>query len=276
MVDLEGRRIDDAVRSVGLYLLDMDGTLYLGDEIFPFTIPFLDSLKRHGRKYLFMTNNSSKSVDSYIEKLARLGIGAGRDEFMTSSQATEYYLNLHHKYDKIYVMGTESLKEEFRQTGLDVTDVYDEDVTCIVSGYDTELNYQKLDDVSRLLTLKPDLPYIATNPDLVCPTEYGYVPDCGSVSDMIFNATGRRPVFIGKPSPLMEQLAMKKLGFTPERTAVIGDRIYTDIKSGLNAGITAFLVMSGETTREILDASPDKPTFVLKDISAITSVLEGM
>jgi ribonucleotide monophosphatase NagD (HAD superfamily) len=131
-------------------------------------------------------------------------------------------------------------------------------------GFDTELNFRKLHDVSFMLCTR-ELPYIATNPDYVCPTEFGSVPDCGSVCDMIYNATGKRPVVIGKPEALMPQLAMERTGCTKEQTVVIGDRIYTDIKSGINAGTVTVLVMSGETTREILDASPEKPDFVLED-----------
>ena len=140
-------------------------------------------------------------------------------------------------------------------------------------GFDTELTFQKLHDVSKLL-LTREIPYIATNPDLVCPTEFGSVPDCGSVCQMIFNATGKRPVVIGKPSPLMPRLAMEKTGCTPEQTCVVGDRIYTDIKSGLNAGVTTVLVMSGETTPEILAASEDKPHLVLPDAGAILHTLQ--
>ena len=155
--------------------------------------------------------------------------------------------------------------------GFTVTTNLDE-VDCIVMGFDTELTFQKLEDVSRLL-LTRELPYIATNPDLVCPTEYGSVPDCGSVCHMIFNATGRKPVVIGKPSPLMPELAMEHAGFSREETAVVGDRIYTDVKSGLNAGITGILVLSGETTLEILEASEDKPHLVLQDCSEILNAL---
>ena len=142
-----------------------------------------------------------------------------------------------------------------------------------IDGKDTELTFKKLEDVSKLLLGRPELPYIATNPDYVCPTEFGSVPDCGSVCDMIFNATGKRPVVIGKPSPLMPELAMEHTGYSKEETAVIGDRIYTDIKSGLNAGTTTMLVMSGETTYEILEASTEKPHLVLKDCTEILEAL---
>lgn len=253
----------EKIRDINLFLFDMDGTLYLGDQLYDFTIELLQAIRNAGKRYLFMTNNSSKSVMDYVKKLDKLGIAATEEDFITSSQATAYYLKLHYKNSRLYVCGTQSLKEELRKEGFAVTEKL-EDVDCIVMGFDTELTFQKLEDVSKLL-LTRDLPYIATNPDYVCPTEYGSVPDCGSVCDMIYNATGKRPLVIGKPTSLMPELAMQKHGYTKNETAVVGDRIYTDIKSGLNAGITGILVLSGETTQEILDASTDKPHIVLYD-----------
>ena len=262
------------LQSMKLFLFDMDGTLYLGNQLYPFTIELLNTIKANGGKYLFMTNNSSKSVLDYVKKLEKLGIQATREEFMTSSQATAFYLHKYHEGQRLYVCGTQSLKEEFRNEGFTVTTNLDE-VDCIVMGFDTELTFQKLHDVSYLLLTRPELPYIATNPDLVCPTEFGSVPDCGSVCIGIKNATGREPIVIGKPSPLMPQLAMEKLGITNEETCVVGDRIYTDVKSGLNAGITGILVLSGETTLEILNESPDKPHLVLQNAGEILSALKA-
>ena len=261
------------LRKTRLFLFDMDGTLYLGDRLYDFTLELLDTLKKTGRRYLFMTNNSSKSVEDYIKKLAKLGITATRDDFITSSQATAYYLKENFPNHRLYVCGTNSLKKELQMEGFVVTENL-ADVDCIVMGFDTELTFKKLEDVSRLLLTRPELPYIATNPDYVCPTEFGSVPDCGSVCDMIYNATRKRPVVIGKPSPLMPQLAMSKYGYAKEETAVVGDRIYTDVKSGLNAGITGILVLSGETTPQILAQSDDKPHLVLQDASEIIKALK--
>lgn len=257
-----------------LYLFDMDGTLYLGNKLYSFTKELLDEIKLSGGRYLFMTNNSSKSVKSYIDKLENLGIIAEYEDFITSSQATAYYLNKHHKGKKLYVCGTESLKEELKENGFDLTDDVNE-TECVVMGFDTELNFKKLHDVSFMLCTRKDIPYIATNPDYVCPTEFGSVPDCGSVCDMLYNVAGRRPVFIGKPEPLMPILAMEKTGYTKEETVVIGDRIYTDIKSGLNAGVFTVLVLSGETTREILEASSDKPHTVMEDAGELLDILKN-
>ncbi len=260
---------------IKLYLFDMDGTLYLGDRLFSFTKELLAEIRRTGGQYLFMTNNSSRSVVDYVKKLARLQIDAVPEDFITSSQATAYYLHNHQEGKRLYVCGTASLCAELAGEGFPiVTDPAEAE--CVVMGFDTELTFQKLHDVSWLLTVRPDIPYLATNGDLVCPTEFGYVPDCGSVCGMIKTATGRLPYVIGKPSPLMPELAMVRLGRAKEETAVVGDRIYTDVKSGLNAGIAGILVMSGETTREILDASEDKPDLVLRDCGEILDVLRTL
>lgn len=263
---------EEIVKNLKLYLFDMDGTLYIGNQLFDFTIDLLHAIKKHGANYMFMTNNSSKSVVDYILKLKKLGIDALESDFITSSQATAYFLKKQYPHAKLYVCGTQSLKDEFIKEGFVITEQLDE-VECIVMGFDTELTFQKLRDVSELLCTR-NLPYIATNPDYVCPTEFGSVPDCGSVCDMIFNATGKRPIVIGKPEALMPQLAMEKMGCKKEETAVIGDRIYTDIKSGINAGSVSILVMSGETTEKILQESEEQPDFVMDSGKEILEILE--
>ena len=261
----------ETIRRMKLFLFDLDGTLYLGEQLYPFTIDLLRRIRETGGRSLYMTNNSSKSVEDYIRKLEKLGIPATREDFITSAQATAWYLQQNHPGKTLYVCGTESLKRELREAGFRVTEE-PEDAQCIVMGFDTELTFKKLHDVSWLLSTR-QIPYIATNPDYVCPTEFGSVPDCGSVCDMIYNATKKRPLVIGKPEPLMPQLAMERLGISRSEACCIGDRIYTDIRSGLNAGITTMLVLSGETTREILDASDVKPHFVLEDAGEILEAL---
>ena len=260
------------IKDIKLFLFDMDGTLYLGDRLYDFTVELLQTIKKNGGRYMFMTNNSSKSVSDYILKLEKLGIKACEEDFITSSQATVFYLKNNHPNAKLYVCGTESLKQELRENGFCVTE-NTEDTECIVMGNDTELTFKKLHDISFMLCTR-ELPYIATNPDYVCPTEFGSVPDCGSVCDMIFNATGKRPMFIGKPEALMPELAMEMTGYSKKQTAVIGDRIYTDVKSGINAGTVSILVMSGETTYKILEESSDKPDLVLEDCGEILEIIK--
>ncbi len=254
-------------KEIKLFLFDMDGTLYLGNRLFDFTKELLSSIKTARRCYMFMTNNSSKSVDDYIKKLETLGIPAQREDFITSSQATAYYLKKYYPNDKLYVCGTKSLIKELVTEGFTVTENLDE-VECIVLGNDQELTFKKLEDICKIL-LSRDVPYIATNPDYVCPTEFGSVPDCGSIIDMLYNSVKKRPIVIGKPEPLMPLLAMERTGYEKCETAVIGDRIYTDVKSGVNAGAVSVLVLSGEATLSDLEASDIKPDIVLNDCGEI-------
>lgn len=261
------------LQNIDLFLFDMDGTLYLGNRLYDFTIELLETIKSQGKRYMFMTNNSSKSVVDYIKKLDRLGIAATEEEFISSSQATSYYLKNTYPDATLYVCGTKSLIAELQSEGFTVT--YDASMAdVIVMGNDQELTFKKLEDVCREL-LTREVPYVATNLDYVCPTEFGSVPDCGSFCDMIYNCTKKRPFLVGKPEALMPELAMVRTNTPKEKTAVIGDRIYTDVKSGLNAGCLAILVMSGETDEQILRDSVDKPDMVLKDCSEITEALKA-
>ena len=249
-----------------LFLLDMDGTIYLDNQLFDGTLNFLKYVKDTGGKYIFLTNNSSKSVDKLVEKLKGLGIESDEDDFFTSTNAT--ILELKKKsYKKIYAFGTRSFVEELEGAGLNVTTELQDDIDCLCMGFDSELTFKKLEDACILLGRGVD--YIATNPDWVCPTWYGYVPDCGSVAEMLYNATKRRPRFIGKPQPDMALLAISKSGFSPEQTALIGDRLYTDIACGVNAGISTIFVLSGEGTLDDIKNSEAKPQYIYKDIEEI-------
>ena len=256
----------NAQKNIKLFLLDMDGTIYLDDLLFDGTLDFLSYVKSIGGTYYFLTNNSSKSVDKYIEKLAALGIASTKDDFLTSTNATVLYLQ-EKKYHKIYALGTSSFKEQLQESGLPITDKVEDDIDCLCMGFDTELTFQKLEDACILLNKGVD--YIATNPDWVCPTWYGYVPDCGSVSQMLQHATKRLPKFIGKPEPAMAELAMKKSGYSPKETAVIGDRLYTDIACGVNAGIHSIFVLSGEGTLTDVESSEVKPEYIYENIRAL-------
>jgi len=261
----------DKLKNKKLFLLDMDGTIYIDDKLFDGTLDFLDYVKSINGKCMFLTNNSSKSVDKYIEKLDKLGIYANEDDFFTSTDATVLYLHKNYPNKKIYAFGTKAFKQQLKNSGINIVDTLQDDVDCLVMGFDTELTFQKLEDACILLNRGVD--YIATNPDWVCPTWYGYVPDCGSISEILFRATKRRPVFIGKPEPAMALLAIEKSGFTPDETLMIGDRIYTDIACGKNAGISTALVLSGETTLSDVEESSIKPDYIFDNIRKIYEAL---
>ena len=252
-----------------LFMLDMDGTIYLENKLFEGTLDFLSEVKRKGGRYLFVTNNSSKSTDAYVKKLRTIGIEACADDFLTSTDATCIYLNINYPGKKFYAFGTRSFVEQLRSEGINVTEEPDEDVFGIVMGNDSELTFKKLDDACRMLSTRDGLVYIATNPDWVCPTAYGYVPDCGCVADMIKRATGKEPLFIGKPRPEMLTLAMERFGYKREECLMVGDRVYTDIASGFNAGIDTVLVLSGEGTVADAETSTTPPTYIMQNIKEL-------
>ncbi len=257
-----------------LFLLDMDGTIYLDDNLFEGVHEFLAAIRERSGKYIFMTNNSSKSVEAYVSKLASLGIEADKDDFMTSVDATIQFLS--EKYGKaaggklIYLMGTKSFEEQMKSAGFNITTDISDDVEIILCGFDRELTYKKLEDISRMLSDKSrSIDYYATNPDWVCPTDFGYVPDCGSMCQMLEIATGRKPYFIGKPQPDMALLSMKKTGFEAAETIVVGDRLYTDIACGVNAGVDTCFVLSGEGVIDDIEKYKVKPTYIMQDIKEL-------
>jgi len=265
MKDVFGRNIKE-LQSKKLFLLDQDGTLYNGGSLFGETPLFLEEIKKHGGRYIFITNNSSKSVSDYVKKMISMGIKTDECEFFTSSQATAIYLNETYPGKKVYCVGTASLQAELKAAGIKLVNHHEAEIALI--GYDTELNYQKLHDICELLTLK-DVPFIATNPDWVCPIDFGYVPDCGSFCFMITKATGKEPFYIGKPRPAMIDIITKKLGIAKEDTVVIGDRLYTDILSAFNAHVTSVCVLTGEAKLSDITDGLIKPDYTLKSIGDI-------
>lgn len=256
-----------------LFLFDMDGTIYKDNNLFPGVKEVLKKIIANGGKYVFLTNNSSKSVDDYVLKIKNLGIDVNEDNFFTSSQATILYLKENKLNDKlIYVLGTESLKKELITNNIKIIDKYSEDIDLVLVGFDTELNYKKLVDVCHILI--NNIPLIATNPDLVCPTTFGFVPDCGSICQMIYNSTGKKPIIIGKPNKEMIDMILKKEKVLKEDTVIIGDRLYTDIASGNNSGVDTICVLTGEATKEEIKKSHFKPTIVLNSVGDMFDYLK--
>ena len=261
------------LRAKRLFLLDLDGTLYLDERLFDGAADFLRAIRSRGGIYRFLTNNSSRGAESYVEKLRRLGVDAEASDFLTSVDALVVYLRARDMAEKtLYVCGTRSMKHQLTQAGFRLTDDRDAAVDALVMGFDTELTFQKLEDACILLNRGVD--YLATNPDWVCPTWYGFVPDCGSVCEMLLRATGRQPYVIGKPRPDMARLAMEQSGFAPRETVLVGDRLYTDIACGANAGIDTVLVLSGETREADLAGSTVQPSFVLGSVADYLKLLQ--
>ena len=266
--------MEKSIKQKKLFLLDLDGTLYLDFTLFDGTKPFLEAIKKSGGRYLFLTNNSSKGVQSYVDKLCHMGVECQAQDFVTSVHATVEYLNAHYAGKLFYALGTKSFRSQLQEGGVLVTDELCDGIEGLVMGFDTELTFKKLEDACILL--KRDIPYIAANMDYVCPTVYGYVPDCGSVALMLKNATGKEPVFIGKPKSGMIDLAIKKTGCTKEQTVFVGDRIYTDIACGKESGIDTVLVLSGEGTVAQAQEQQIFPTWVYKDVGEMAKELSGL
>ena len=270
MKDFFGRDAS-ALRAKKLWLFDMDGTIYEEETLFDGTLELLRKIVGSGGKYVFITNNSSKSVVDYITKVHRLGIRADESSFFTSAQATILYLKQKHPGAKVYCQGTASLVAELIEGGIDVTESV-EQVDVVLVGFDTEMTSAKLRNTCEILSTQ-DVVYLATNPDWVCPVAFGFVPDCGSICQMIKNATGKWPVFIGKPEPTMVDIVRAKEHCSAEETVVIGDRLYTDIATGLNAGVTAVCVLTGEATVDAIRQGEIHPTLTFASVKEIADVL---
>lgn len=270
MIDYFGKCTEE-IKLKKLFLIDMDGTIYQENRLFDGVKELLHTIKQNGGRYIFLTNNSSKSVMEYVEKVRNMGIYVEEEDFYISSQATVLYLNKHYPGKKVYCQGTRSLVNVLLEGGIDVVEEVCEDVAVVVVGNDTELTTRKLRNTCELLGR--DVGYIATNPDVVCPVSFGYVPDCGSICGMLKNATGREPLYIGKPQSTMIDIVRDKLGYSKEETIIIGDRLYTDIASGLNAGVTTICVLTGDTTLEDILNSDRKPDYTFDNIKCVFEIM---
>lgn len=255
--------------------LDMDGTIYLGSRLFDFTKGFLQSLTQLGIGYSFLTNNPTRSIADYLTKLAGLGIDATPEQMYTTSTATiEYIKATMSGVRTLFVVGTPSMEAEFRNAGFELTACNAASLPdALVVAFDTTLTYDKMCRAAYLA--QQDVPYIATNPDRVCPTDLSTVlPDCGSLCKAIEYATGRKPdIVIGKPNPDMLTGIRRRHGLAPEEIAMCGDRIYTDVAMAFNAGALGVLVLSGETTLDTALAAERMPDVVARDIAAFGSLL---
>ena len=255
--------------NVRCFLLDMDGTIYLGEKLLKGALEFIDLLHRQGRDYLFLTNNSSKDSQQYAEKFARLGLPIPRDKIMTSGEATAMHIQRQKPGARVYVVGTASLENEFRNRSFVLTD---DAPDFVVLGFDTTLTYAKLWKLCDLV--RAGVRYMATHPDYNCPTETGFMPDIGATIAFVQASTGRQPdLIVGKPNALFVEQAAERLGVPVSSMCMIGDRLYTDIALGATTGIPTILVLSGETRAHEVAGSPHQPTYIFQDIQAVADYL---
>ncbi len=266
--------------------LDMDGTIYLGGTLFPFTVEFLEKMKKEGIGYSFLTNNPSRSVADYLRKLEAMGIKADEKDMYTTSLAAIDYIKSHYpSARRIFFLGTPSMISQFEKAGFEsCTDDPDDVPDVLVVAFDMTLDFPKL--CRAAWWASQGIPYVATNPDRVCPTDQRTVlVDCGSMCKCIEHAVGRRPdITLGKPDPNMLTGIMDRFGLAPEEVAMVGDRIYTDTATAHNAGAFGVLVLSGETTLETAEAvaedartnpSPEffPPDLICRDIKELGELL---
>ena len=258
-----------SLADIRLFLLDMDGTVYLGSRLLPGSLDFLRYLGETGRDHLFLTNNSSRNAQYYAQKLTKLGWTAQPGEILTSGEATALYLGGLKPAARIYLLGTPDLETEFAAHGFTLTD---ENPDYVVLGFDMTLTYDKL--VRACDLVRGGVPFIATHPDLNCPTETGYIPDCGAMTALITASTGVTPKVIGKPNREIIDAMFRKKPVRRDQVAMVGDRLYTDIVMGHNAGVTSVLVLSGEAKESDIPAAPVKPDHVAGGLGALYEALK--
>ncbi len=243
------------LQDVKCFLLDMDGTFYLGNNLIEGSLDFIEKVRPPGRDFLFLTNNSSHNADFYVKRLHGMGLDVPREKILTSGEATADKLNQLYPGKRAFVLGNEYLIEEFTQMGVIVDQ---ENPEIVVIGYDTTLDYKKMTRVCDLV--RAGLPYIATHPDFNCPTETGFAPDIGAIMAFIEASAFRRPeLIVGEPNTGIVEAALRRTGLKAGEMAMVGDRLYTDIETGLRSGMLSILVMSGETTEEMLAKSETVP-----------------
>ena len=254
---------------VRCFLLDMDGTFYLGGELIEGSLDFIDRVLATGRNYMFLTNNSSHNANFYVEKLRRMGLETDRSHILTSGEATCEKLRALYPGKKAFVLGNEYLVEEFAEAGVPVDN---DDPDIVVVGFDTTLDYDKMRRVCDFV--RAGLPYIATHPDFNCPTETGFMPDIGAILAFIEASAGRRPdLVVGKPNTGIVEAVLRRTGLRVDQLAMVGDRLYTDIETGLRSGMLSILVMSGETTERMLAESDTVPDLKFDRLSDMIPML---
>ncbi|MFX1388553.1 MAG: HAD-IIA family hydrolase [Promethearchaeota archaeon] len=244
-----------------VYFFDLDGTIYLGNRLFNGVHDLIEVLRDQNKKFFFLSNNSSKSTEDYIKKLKNFNLDITRSNLILSQHPTIDYLK-RKNYQKIFLLGTKSLKEEFEKEGFILTEKNPE---ILILAFDQELSYDRLVKASYFLQ-KEDFPYIATHLDNRCPTEKGYIPDAGGIAALLYKATERMPRVFGKPNKEMLLFKLNELKISPKDAVMFGDRLYTDIKMGIEADVTTCCVLSGEITLETIEISEYKPDFIINGI----------
>lgn len=261
--------IKELVEKTQVFLLDMDGTIYFDSTPIGDMINTLKAMRAAGKKLVYFTNNSSKTPSEYVEKLKKIGFYDEKDMVYTSGMATAEYINEFYRGKRVYLVGTEALKEDFLKSGINLSE---ENPEVCVLAYDTTLTFEKLKRINKYIV--EGAVYIATHPDAVCPSKDVFPPDVGSFIALLKVSSGREPdVICGKPYTAMGDCIKRKIGLKADQICMVGDRLHTDIRFGVNNGFNSLLVLSGETTVDMLKASPDVPSAVLPSLNDIVKYL---
>lgn len=256
-----------------LFLFDIDGTLAVGNTLYDGSAMLLDYIKNIGGKAYFITNNSTMSGADYVKKFKdSFHLDTTEDQFVTSGYMTLRFLKENYAGRKIFVLGTSSFIAELRKNDLVITETAEDDIACVVTAYDSELNYEKLVQVCKVL-LTTQVPFYATNPDLRCPIDFGFIPDCGAICSMITQTTDKTPIYLGKPSKDVVDLCLSLSGFSKEETLVVGDRLYTDIACGINGGVETCVLFTGEAAPEDIADTPYKPDYAFNTVKDLVNTL---
>ncbi len=271
----------EKIKKCELFLLDMDGTLYLGDEVFDGAVDFIRTLEKKGKDYIYLTNNSSRAGTDYVTRLRKLGFPCEERNVYTSGMATAKYLKEKYASSMILVLGTDAFYNELKSAGLNVFNSCEYDtndlqsevtnpVVCV--GFDTQLVYRDLDLAVHFL--RKGSPFVAANPDWVCPMPKGEVlPDCGSICALLTASSGVEPFYIGKPNRNMVDIISKDRGVSNDKICCVGDRLYTDIAVAQNAGAVSVCVLSGESSMDMIEEMEKKPDYTVENVMEISNIL---
>ena len=261
--------VQEQIKNIDLFVLDMDGTIYLGDNVIDGAREFCNRIIESGRKMIYFTNNASKAPEDYVNKLWRLGFPCERKNVVTSGDVTTAYLNKYHKGESVYLVGTKNLEKSFTDAGIPLS----EDAGIVVVSFDLTLTYEKLEHACTLI--RNGAIFYSTHPDINCPTPDGFIPDSGAICGAVTLSTGKEPKYFGKPYAETAEMIEVISGVERSKTAMVGDRLYTDIALGKKNGLCAVLVMSGETTQEMLDKAKaeELPDLKFASVKEITPYL---
>jgi HAD superfamily hydrolase (TIGR01457 family) len=261
----------ERIKSCELFILDIDGTFYLSGKPFEGSRKFVDALGRLGKKLVFLTNNSNRTIESYINEFEEMGIKLGRNQIVTAGVATAEYLLEEFGPKRVYIVGTDDIKYEFQRVGHTVVE---EDPEVVVVTFDKTLTYEKIKKATQFVS-KGAL-FVVTNPDLNCPSSEGPLPDAGAIASAVRKASGVYPnIIFGKPEPKLIEMVIRHNNVGKNEACMVGDRLYTDILAGIQAGTWTVLVLTGEANMEQVQKSPIKPHLIAKDIGVLADILLG-